>query len=53
MTIDILHSIYEELCDLKSGKNKTESEDEDEIQYNCIIVDDFADVLNKKILKRF
>ena len=52
MTVDILHSIYEELCDLKSGKNKTESEDEDEIQYNCIIVDDFADVLKQKDIEK-
>ena len=49
MTVDILHSIYEELCDLKSGKNKTES---DEIQYNCIIVDDFADVLKQKDIEK-
>ena len=41
MTVEILHSIYEELCDLKSGKNKTDSGDEDEIEYNCIIIDDF------------
>ena len=52
MTVDILHSIYEELCDLKSGKNKTESDDEDEIQYNCIIIDDFADVLKQKDIEK-
>ena len=52
MTVYILQSIYEELCDLKSGKNKTESDDEDEIQYNCIIVDDFADVLKQKDIEK-
>ena len=52
MTVDILHSIYEELCDLKSGKNKTESDDEDKIQYNCIIVYDFADVLKQKDIEK-
>ena len=36
----------------RNGKNKTESEDEDEIQYNCIIVDDFADVLKQKDIEK-
>ena len=52
LTVEILLSIYEQLCDLKSGKNKTESDDEDEIQYNCIIVDDFADCLKNKDIEK-
>ena len=52
MTVDILHSIYEQLNDLKEGKNKTDSDDEDEIEYNCIIIDDFADVLKDKDIER-
>ena len=52
MTVDILHSIYEELNDLKSGKNKADSDDEDEIQYNCIILDDWADVLKDKDIEK-
>ena len=52
LTVDILHSIYEELNDLKSGKNKSESDDEDEIQYNCIILDDWADVLKDKDIEK-
>ena len=52
LTVEILLSIYEQLCDLKSGKNKSESDDEDEIEYNCIIIDDFAsDLKNKDIEK--
>ena len=42
LTADILFSIYEQLCDLKAGKDKTESDDEDDVEYNCIIIDDFG-----------
>ena len=52
MTVDILHSIYEQLNDLKEGKNKTDSDDEDEIEYNCIIINDFADVLRDKDIEK-
>ena len=36
-------SIYEQFNDLKEGKNKNDpdSDDEPEIEYNCIIIDDF------------
>ena len=33
-------------------KNKTKSDDEDEIEYNCIIIDDFADTLKDKDIER-
>ena len=49
LTVDILHTIYQQLNDLKEGKNKTDSDDENEIEYNCIIIDDFADVLKSSI----
>lgn len=52
LTSDILLSIYEQLNDLKEGKNKTESDDEEEVQYNCIVIDDFADVLKQKDVQR-
>jgi len=52
MTVDILHSIYEQLNDLKEGKNKTDSDSDDEIEYNCIIIHDFADVLKDKDIER-
>jgi len=52
LTVDILHTIYKQLNDLKEGKNKTDSDDENEIEYNCIIIDDFADVLKDKDIER-
>jgi len=52
MTVDILYSIYEQLCDLKSGKDKTDSDSDDEVEYNCIIIDDFADCLKNKDIER-
>ena len=43
-------SIYEQLNDLKNGTNKTGSDSEDEIEYNCVIIDDFAsDLKNNEI----
>ena len=44
--------IYDQLNDLKEGKNKTESDDENELEYNCIILDDLADVLKQKDIQR-
>ena len=41
-------SIYEQLNDLKEGKDKTDSDSDDEPEYNCIVIDDFADVLKSK-----
>ena len=55
LTADALMGIYEQLNDLKEGKNKTDDDDDDdepEIEYNCIILDDFAnDLKNKDIIK--
>jgi len=48
LTVDILTGIYEQLCDLKAGKDKTDSDSDDEPEYNCIILDDWADVLKQK-----
>ena len=48
LTVEILMSIYEQLNDLKEGKDKTDSDSDDEPEYNCIIIDDFADVLKSK-----
>ena len=43
-------NIYEQLNDLKNGTNKTGSDSEDEIEYNCVIIGDFAsDLKNNKI----
>ena len=47
LTVDALMSIYEQLNDLKEGKDAG-SDSEDEIQYNCIVIDDFADQLKDK-----
>ena len=44
--------IYDQLNDLKEGKNKTDSDDEDEVEYNCVIIDDFADVPKQKDIQR-
>ena len=44
--------IYDQLNDLKEGKNKTDSDDEEEVEYNCVIIDDFADVLKQKDIQR-
>ena len=45
-----LMNIYEQLNDLKNGTNKTGSDSEDEIEYNCVIIDDFAsDLKNNEI----
>ena len=52
LTTDALISIYEQLNDLKEGKNMTESDTDDEPEYNCIIIDDFADVLKQKDIQR-
>lgn len=53
LTSDILMGIYEQLNDLKEGKNKTDSdEEENEIEYNCVIIDDFADVLKQKDIQK-
>ena len=52
LTTDALVSIYEHLNDLKKGKNKTESDSDDEPEYNCIIIDDFADELKQKDIQR-
>lgn len=50
LTVDALMSIYEQLNDLKEGKDA--GSDDDEIQYNCIVIDDHADSLkNKDIIK--
>ena len=40
--------IYEQLCDLKAGKDKTDLDTDDEPEYSCIILDDWADVLKQK-----
>ena len=48
LTVEILMSIYEQLNDLKEGKDKTDSDSDDEPEYNCIVIDDFADVLKSK-----
>ena len=48
LTVEILISIYEQLNDLKEGKDKTDSDSDDEPEYNCIVIDDFADVLKSK-----
>ena len=37
---------------MKEGKNKTDSDDENEIEYNCVIIDDFAHVLKNKDIQR-
>jgi hypothetical protein len=50
LTVDTLMDIYEQLNDLKNGKN--DDSDDDEVQYNCIVIDDFAnDLKNKEIIK--
>jgi len=48
LTAEILFSIYKELNDLKEEKNNTDSDDEDEVEYNFVINDDFVDVLKQK-----
>ena len=48
LTTEILLGIYEQLCDLKAGKDKTDSDSDDEPEYNCIIIDDYADALKNK-----
>ena len=40
----VLEAIFKELSDLK----KQEEESDDDVQYNCVIIDDFADVLKEK-----
>ena len=54
LTVDILMSVYQQLNELKEGKNKTDSDSdsEPEIEYNCIIIDDFADTLKDKDIER-
>ena len=50
LTVELLMNIYEQLNDLKNGTNKTGSDSEDEIEYNCVIIDDFAsDLKNNEI----
>lgn len=51
LTVDTLMSIYDQLNELKEGKD-ADSDDEDEIQYNCIVIDDFADQLKDKNIIR-
>ena len=52
LTSEILLSVYDQLCELKEGKDKTDSDDDDEVEYNCIILDDWAnDLKNKDIQK--
>ena len=48
LTVEILMSIYEQLNDLKEGKEKTDSDSDDEPEYNCMVIDDFAAVLKSK-----
>ena len=47
-------SVYQQLNELKEGKNKTDSDSdsEPEIEYNCIILDDWADTLKDKDIER-
>ena len=54
LTADALMGIYDQLNDLKEGKNKTDDDDDsdDEIEYNCIILDDWADVLKQKDIQK-
>ena len=56
LTVELLLSIYDQLNDLKNGSTKNgsnnDSESEDEIEYNCVIIDDFAnDLKNNEIEK--
>jgi hypothetical protein len=54
LTVDILMSVYQQLNNLKEGNEKTDSDSdsEPEIEYNCIIIDDFADTLKDKDIER-
>ena len=52
LTSEILLSIYDQLCDLKDGKDKTDSDDDSEVEYNCVILDDWADVLKQKDIQK-
>jgi hypothetical protein len=54
LTVDLLMNIYQQLNELKEGKDKTDSDSdsEPEIEYNCIIIDDFADTLKDKDIER-
>lgn len=52
LTADALMGIYDQLNDLKEGKDKTDSDSEPEIEYNCIILDDWADVLKQKDIQK-
>ena len=45
LTVDLLESIYKQLCDMK------ENHEEDGIQYNCLIIDDFADSLKNNAVQ--
>ena len=54
LTVDLFMIIYQQLNELKEGKDKTDSDSdsEPEIEYNCIIIDDFADTLKDKDIER-
>lgn len=43
LTAELLESIFKQLCAIKE-----ESMEDDEFQYNCVIIDDFANVLKDK-----